>query len=335
MKKSLSILAIAYGVFNQAAWADVTVSPRVSYYFDNSNQRGSGLDRAAQIDPAEIDRQTTFLQSIYGPDSGVEYTVTGTGGQASQLPVPMFGLAVTVGSDDLSFTFTGMYGKGHQTIKTTSTVFQETVLAGFAATDTLTVTGQGRNDAKRYDFEATAQKRLNERFAIIGGFRYERVTGRADVTFNSTASNNASNLGALLTGDTLDFDIVTANGSSRFTATSEVYSARGGISGYIPFSQTGTVFLTGMLHVSHETNGKSTQVATDPVTGAVTRTTSSEPSETTLGPDFAVGAQFGLAENLAFDIRYRAAVYFPVSGPRDFKDPRVNHGVNMGISYRF
>jgi len=127
-----------------------------------------------------------------------------------------------------------------------------------------------------------------------------------------------------------------ATGTSTATlrGKGQVYSGRAGITGFIPFSQTGTVFLTGMLHVSHEV-GRSSITQPDPITGVVTTVKSKDPSETTLGPDFAVGAQFALAENIAFDIRYRAAVYFPVSGPRDFKDPRVNHGVNMGVSFRF
>lgn len=335
MKKAISILAIAYATFNQAAWADVTLSPRFSYYFDNANQRTSGLDRVAQIDPAVAAEQSRQLQAIYGPNTNVAYTVTGTGSQTNQLAVPMFGLAATVGSDDLSVTLTGMYGKGNTTIRTTSTVLQATTLAGFSATDNLTVTGFGKSRAKRYDFEATAQKRLNERFALIGGVRYERVKGKGQARFTSTASNNASNLGAVLNDDFLDFDILTGTSSALLEAQGEVYSGRAGISGFIPFSQSGTVFLTGMLHVSHETDGKSKTTAPDPITGIVTTTTAKEPTETTFGPDFGVGVQFGLAENIAFDIRYRAAVYFPVSGPRDFKDPRVNHGVNMGVSYRF
>ena len=335
MRKPIVAVALTVATMNHAAWADVTLSPRFSYYFDNANQRTSGLDSAAVIDNDSITDLNNQVKAVFGPNSSVAYEVTGSGAQTNQLAVPMFGMSATVGSDDLSFTFTGMYGKGHTNLRTTSTVLQNTVLSGFTATDNINVTGLGESDAKRYDFEATAQKRLNERFAIIGGVRYERVDATADVVYNSTASNNATNLGALLSGGGLDFDVISSTSQSRFKARGEVYSVRGGISGFIPFSQSGTVFLTGMLHVSHEASGTTTQIATDPTTGALTTTQSSEPSETTLGPDFAVGAQFSIAQNIAFDVRYRAAVYFPVSGPRDFKDPRVNHGVNMGVSFRF
>ena len=333
--KYLAALAFTSVAVHQPAWADVTISPRFSYYFDNANQRTSGLDQAATISDEVTAEQNAQIRAIFGPNSSVDYTVTGSGAQTNQLAVPMFGLSTTIGSDDLSVTLTGMYGKGNTNIRTTTTVLQETVLAGFAATDTITATGLGKSDAKRYDIEATAQKRLNERFAFIGGVRYERVDAAADVVFSSTASNNAANLGALLLGGNVDFDIVQADSQSRFKVEGEVYSARAGISGFIPFSQSGTVFLTGMLHVSHEPSGRSTEIATDPVTNAITEATSSTPSETTLGPDFAVGAQFAIAENIAFDIRYRAAVYFPISGTRDFNDPRVNHGVNTGVSFRF
>ena len=56
--------------------------------------------------------------------------------------------------------------------------------------------------------------------------------------------------------------------------------------------------------------------------------------ELSIGPDFAVGAQFALAENIALDIRYRAILYFPISGDFDFGDTRVNHGGNLGVSFR-
>jgi hypothetical protein len=55
-------------------------------------------------------------------------------------------------------------------------------------------------------------------------------------------------------------------------------------------------------------------------------------SETTVGPDISVGYMYRVSDRFGVDLRYRATVYFTVSGPSDFKDSRVNHGVGLGFT---
>ena len=39
-------------------------------------------------------------------------------------------------------------------------------------------------------------------------------------------------------------------------------------------------------------------------------------------------------EELALDLRYRAVLFFPLTGVQDFSDARVSHGINLGLSLR-
>jgi hypothetical protein len=44
---------------------------------------------------------------------------------------------------------------------------------------------------------------------------------------------------------------------------------------------------------------------------------------------------YRLSDRFGIDLRYRATVYFPISGPNDFKDARVNHGAGLGFTTWF
>jgi opacity protein-like surface antigen len=324
-------LSAAVAATSSPALADVTISPRFSYYFDNVNQRTSGFDEALR---ENAEQQSDEFTDTFGPGSSQTFGVESAGIEGNALAIPMYGLSATVGSDDLSVTLTGMYGKTDSSSSATIGSKLVTVLNGITATDIGLSVGSTEIKAKRYDLEASVQKRLNERFALVGGVRYERVKAISDTLITTTLSNNFVNLISTQAGGDVGFEALPALSFLRSKTTSELYGARVGISGFIPFSQSATVFVNGMIHASHRPATKSRDTEVD-VEGEVTQSTDSEEKETSIGPDIAVGIQVGLTENIAFDARYRAVVFFPVSGALDFTDPRVNHGVNLGVSYRF
>jgi opacity protein-like surface antigen len=319
----------------QAALAEVIVSPRVSYFFDNVNQRASGLDDAATLDEEDVRAQTEILQDLFGPDAGVEYAVDGVGINNDQLALPMYGLAVTLIQGDWSVTATGMYGKGDGTARANATAIQTTSVLGLQATDVVAFNSTGTQQFERIDLELTAQKRINERFAVMGGVRYERVDSVLNGSSNFTISNNASNLISLLIDEPFKFNLMQANSPQLIEGTYEVFSIRGGVAGFIPFGEGNAVFLNGMVHLSHEPATELSVTQLDFVTGTEVTTQSRQGSETTIGPDMAVGVQFSLSDSVSLDVRYRGAFYFPLAGGANFNDVRVNHGVNAGVSFRF
>jgi hypothetical protein len=44
---------------------------------------------------------------------------------------------------------------------------------------------------------------------------------------------------------------------------------------------------------------------------------------------------YRFSDRFGVDVRYRATVYFPISGPSEFKDSRVNHGIGTGFTTWF
>ncbi len=331
----LGLLGCLAATIPQMASAEVIISPRFSYYFDNINQRSSGLEDAAQADSDQLAEQNQQLQDLFGSTASINVEPQGAGVSNDQIALPMFGLAATLVDGDWSYTLTGMYGEADGAIRANSSAIQTFNLFGQTATDVLALTADGVQQSQRIDVEFTAQKRINERFAVMGGIRYEHVDSNANSTANISISSNATNLINNLTFAPPEFQLTQTSLDQTIEASYEVYSLRGGVAGYIPFGEGNTVFLNGMMHLSHEPAPNIIAAQEDVVTGNLVTAATTQTSETTLGPDLAVGMQLSLAENISFDIRYRGAFYFPVAGSRSFQDPRVNHGVNAGVSFLF
>lgn len=110
----------------------------------------------------------------------------------------------------------------------------------------------------------------------------------------------------------------------------ETFSARAGVTAFVPVNENMTAFFNGMVHASYQPSITST-TQFDGLSFPIVETSDSEFSA---GPDFAVGAQFILSDGVAVDVRYRANLFFPISGEQSFSDSRVNHGVNLGVSLR-
>lgn len=331
MKKLVSVAGAL--LFSLQSMADVTITPRVSYFFDNALQRSSDVDGIQQSELAAAGAEAdALLKQIYGPDASYSYEEANFGTQAEQISVPMYGGSISFGSDRTQFTLTGLTGDTSQGLEATGNARTAATVNGFIAEDLITMNTNGQGDIKRLDIEATIQHRLNESFALIGGVRYERLETDQVVSSIGYGSLNTVNLLNLINGiPDIDLTLSSTLGERTYTATDELYSARFGASAYAPIGRNSGAFLIGMLHVSHQPESSITLV--DSQTGPAEFENLFE-DETTAGPDVSVGLQFGLSENVSIDLRYRATVYFPISSSKGTNDSRINHGASLGFSIR-
>ncbi len=337
-RQALTALGLALAGLSAPAHADIVIGPRFSYYFDNSNLRTSdleGIQDARTILDADL---TEELRTSTGfDDLTVESQDNGSASNADQVGFPMIGAMVNFGDDRDHFTLTAMVGTGNTVTELVSS--RETVLevADIGFNEISVVSTISEDEIDRLDLELTWQRRLNENFAILAGMRYERleISGFGGVAIQETdevALFIAETLGTEAPSRNLDgADLPTSIESER---TLETYSARLGATAFVPFSENAVAFFTGMLQAS---NQPATNFTTrfSGVNGDIVREEVRRDSgEWSLGPDFAVGTQFILTNNLAIDVRYRAIFFFPLSGDFSFSDSRVNHGVNVGLTLR-
>lgn len=314
------------------AEASISITPRVSLYFDNSEQRQSGLGEAQNTE-AELAETNAQLREIFGPTANFTAEPGESAIAANQLVFPMYGLSVTFGGQSTQFTLTGMYGKSNTRGRIVETTAQRFEVFDVAAEDILTTVATGEVDYDRYDVEATVQHRLNETFSIVGGLRYERVEGEGAFDVVNSSSSNIPNLVASLLGEPLQFELNRTRVDAVLRGTNETYSARAGAAAFVPVTQSLLAYVNGMLHLSYTPSSVSDIVVTDPATGETVEVSSDGASETSAGPDLSVGLLYRISQRVALDVRYRGIFYFPVSGDNSFDDPRVNHGVNVGLTF--
>lgn len=322
---------------SQPAKAEVIFGPRFSYYFDNSNLRISDLGRNIGETAIVDEGRTQIVQDLLDPEGQVATALDGEGQASDQLSFPMYGATISFGNDKDRFTFTGMIGSTNGTESRISSSSTRLIApnAGVEIIDLSTQSFNGITDIDRYDAEFTWQRRIDEKIAVFGGLRYERldIKSRAGVEILNT-SNVDRFLDSLIIGS---FPI--QNNPAQFVnednrATSETYSARIGVTAFVPASQSMTVFFNGMLHASYQPEYVIDSVFSDGNGVEFNRNTSIVRSEFSAGPDIAVGAQYVITDNISMDLRYRAIIFFPLSGDFSFNDARVNHGVNLGVSFR-
>ncbi len=321
------------------AQAEIVIGPRVSYYFDNSNLRTSDLE-GLQDARTFIDQQLTQRLRDSDPlldDLTVTVQDNGSASNSDQVGFPMIGGMINFGDDRDRFTLIGMVGKGSTVTELVSSRTVEIQVADVGIREISVIQTISDEDIDRLDIEATWQRRLNENFAISAGVRYERldVTGSGLITVQETDEVR------LFIADALGEEPPSRNldGARRPARTLtdntlETYSARAGVTAFVPFNDKAVAFFSGMIQGGYQPDSEfNTQFFG--VNGEIVRTENrTDRGEFSVGPDFAVGAQFTIIENLALDIRYRAILFFPLSGDFDFGDSRVNHGVNVGLSLR-
>lgn len=320
------------------AHADVVIGPRVSYFFDNSNLRTSDLEGLQDARNTIDERLTQELRDASGfDDLTVLSQNNGSAANADQVGFPMVGAMVNFGDDRDRFTFTAMIGQGNTTTELVSSR-QTTIEVGDVAFNEISVIQTISNDdVDRVDAELTWQRRLNENFAILAGFRYERldISGNGTITLQETDAVRqfvAETLGE--EGPTRNLDGLRQPAQVETDRKLETFSGRLGVTAFVPFSDSAVAFFTGMVQASNQP-GSDFRTSFFGVNGELVREENRrDRGEISVGPDFAVGAQLILTDDLALDLRYRAIVYFPLSGDFDFSDSRVNHGVNLGLSLR-
>jgi hypothetical protein len=333
--------ALLCGGASLPAAADVSFTPRIGYYFDNGAQRQSSTNFNSAARDAYYQQQTSQLGT-----SGVTTVVDPirTAANTRQTAFPQYGGTLTFdwGTEGSQVALTALYGtssvRGESLL--TEETFNYTIL-GTRIVDTFVTQTLYDTDYKRLDLEATFQHRLNETFSFIGGIRGERTTGDRTLVVISTASTNAINFAA-----TKYNDIAIPLGLPPFLPTYWIpapaatvhqdiefwrYSVRAGAAAYAPVGEKHLFYVNGLLQVTRQPRVK---VETTLVSTGATQS-DKDAAETSVGPDISVGYMYRVSDRFGIDARYRATVYFPVSGPFDFKDSRVNHGVGLGFTTWF
>ena len=335
---ALLVGAATAALSSTSAKAEIVIGPRVAYYFDNSNLRTSDQQSFSEATSVRDEEREAELEQILQLPVQFSTTDSNSAILADQIGFPMVGAMVNFGDDTDRFTLTGMYGEGTGSADLVSSR-SVNLVAGFQEVRDLQLSNLvGQSDVQRVDIEATWQRRLNENFALTAGVRFEQlqVHNMGELVVESTqqilaiVQNDPSLLG-LTPPDRFDVES---------DATYRTYTARFGATAFVPASESVNVFFSGMAQVGYR---PSTTVQTEieftssPIPlpePQITRSSIKDSSEFSVGPDMAVGVQWSIAENLALDVRYRAVVFFPLSGDFEFSDAQVNHGVNLGLSLR-
>ena len=332
----VSVLAIAVSVAVPAQ-ADFSISPRFFLYFDNASQRQSGFESVAGLAAGQDAEESARLSDIFDTPVVVATDNVTSASINNQVVYPLFGGAVTMDLDRAKrtqVTLSALYGKSDSNFRTLQNIGQSISALGFTANDILALTMDGPVKTKRLDVELTFQHRLNERFALLGGLRYEHLNSKGKFDVGFTSSNNASNLFQLLFGDgDIELGLNESEGTSSVKTSDNIYSVRFGGAAFAPIGKRDMVYVNGLIHVTHsaKANGKSRFVV--PELDFDQSEDIKVQSETTLGPDIAVGYQHKFTDSVGVDLRYRGIFYFPVSGNKSIDDPRVNHGLNVGLTF--
>ena len=231
------------------------------------------------------------------------------------------------GDDATQIAFTGLYG--HTSERDTLIVGQlfNFGYEGVNVQDTAIQSSHRNGEFTRVDLEATLQHRLNETFSLIVGLRAERTNAQLTQVSTFVQSSNFVNLFAAKNGLPPIYTLPQPPGLAVLSQTSWIYSARVGAAAFAPVGDKHLFYVNGLLQVSH-----------DPRANLETNflvTSAAQESVTMIGPDFSVGYLYRISDRFALDLRYRATVYFPISGPSSFKDSRVAHGPSLGFTTWF
>jgi hypothetical protein len=333
-----SALAVA-ACLAAPAQAEFSFSPRFFLYFDNASQRQSGFDEQNSLLGQADEDASQDLSDFFETPITVETSNATSASINNQQVYPLFGGAFTMGLDSANrthVTVSALYGEANSTFKTIQTFEQEITALGFSAQDVITQFMEGDVKSKRLDLELTLQHRLNERFALLGGLRYERIKSKGSFDFNNTSSSNASNLFSLLFGEgDVELGLNEANGTMTSKVTDHIFSVRGGGAAFANLNQKNMVYLNGLLHYTHQSADDAEGRLVVPDLDFDEANDIDIESEGAIGPDISVGYVHRFTDTVGLDVRYRAIVYFPISGNRDFDDPRVNHGINAGFTFNF
>jgi hypothetical protein len=310
------------------ARAEVSFTLRTAEYFDNTIQRQSAVNFNTPAAAAQVANVAALARQL-GATLVTEPAVNAR--NSTQIAFPQFGGTLTFGwrgSDSTLIALTGLYG--HSTGSATQLVqeYFDYTLAGVTVRDVLETRNIGKGDFTRLDLEASMQHRLNETFSLIAGVRAERTTSDLNDTITNVLSTNFFNLVEQLAG--LPPIVLTSSPPdiARETYSTWTYSARVGAAAYATVGERHVFYVNGLLQLSYAPDYPHSFVSSTTGTARYDKLR----GETDMGPDISVGYMYRMSDRFGIDLRYRATVYFPVSGASNFKDARVNHGVNLGFT---
>jgi hypothetical protein len=325
---ALAAVLLATGLAAGAARADVSITPRFAYYFDNTSQRQTAVD----LNTASAQALLNTINSLAGA-LGATFTTqpANSARRSSQLTFPQYGATVSFGlhgSDATQIALTALYGTARGNDTTIDQQFFQYRYLGVNVQDTLATTAQRQGRFSRLDVEATLQHRLNETFSLVGGLRGERTQSAFDRTIQSGLSTNFQNLVLLSAGGAPYFLTAPVPETAHDSVSTWVYSARFGAAAYAPVGDKHLFYVNGLLQLSRTPNAT---VMTYVKSSGATLTNTAN-GETTVGPDISVGYLYRASDRFGIELRYRATVYFTLSGDSKFSDSRVNHGLSLGFT---
>jgi hypothetical protein len=218
-------------------------------------------------------------------------------------------------------------------------------------------------DFRRADFEATLQRELTPTVGALLGIRYEAFRAdTAGVADGRELSVRRPDAGAPSLEDRILQDTVGRHDYDSVSIRGGVSTRSGEFGVGNRFSVYGNMqAFAGWREQNRETLSTGTRasgpIGEAPVVIEETYLDRSDVNEYFVGPDISVGILGQLAPKLTLDVRYRALGYFNVysdyeyesafapdldnffGGSGEYEDqldaPRVTHGLNIGVSYRF
>jgi hypothetical protein len=329
----MTVALILPGLAALPARAEVSITPRVGYYFDNTSQRQSAVDYSSLESEEDLQLEEDFVELLGGDLAIGPYE---SARNSSQLAFPQFGATVTFtlpSSQATQFAFTALYGETSSEGTEIIQRLKAYSVLGLLIRDTEVTNVHTTADYTRLDLEATVQHRLNETFSLIGGVRAERIYVSGSDGYASVQSYHLYNAvnDQLGLGLPPNYQEAEPRNVETYHATSWTYSGRIGAAAFAPVGEKHLFYVNGLLQVSyhpantvHFTNSSGSSQTEG--NGAVFE------EETSIGPDISVGYMYRASDRFGIDLRYRATVYFTVDGPSDFEDSRVNHGIGLGFT---
>jgi hypothetical protein len=333
--KHRAIVFAAISMLPGMAAADIVLTPRVSYYFDNF----TSLDSSVSGDPSYIQNMlnqlNSELKSALGPTANLAIASSNLALRSQQAAYKLYGA-----------TLDGRWGEGNRLYVTalTGTANVQTFLSQQFVVSSTYLSSSAQDIWTSSEVTNSALRRVDVELAyeyddFTAGLRFEQVRQHFVGVQTTVISQNFANMVGALQGVAPDFNLASLQGTSEGDIVYNLYSARMGVSVHTAKTEEARndFTLSAQLHVSYSPPAHAAGVlqANDAtalpmiLTGATERSLSA-------GPDVSVGYTHYFSRWLGVDFRYRAIVYFPISGAlsgtQKSSDPRVNHGLMVGIS---
>ena len=315
---------------------NITFGPRVSYMFDNFLQTTSNEFSGEELLEDAADLNFSAFAS-----------------EAPQAEFTLFGGAIAFpsGLKDTDVVLTFQQGEADvetRQLQGTSTLTPDE----FGILDSFVNVGEliRSDDLERTDVEVSLRRVFStgDRLTISGlaGVRYERT--EIDSTFEGVGSGVSSILPPFETELIDDSATIVASAvTGTAQATREYYSIRAGAGVYAPVNDAHGFYLDAQAMLAYfDADDLSVELTstifTIPDLGINgTQTTTSADVDTDesvfFGPDITTGYRWNITDRVGFDARYRAQIFYDVDGETRgvTQDPRISHGVNMGLSFTF